>query len=555
MSISCRAIARAALLCLLLGAAHAAIADPAAERILAHQPLRLAGDGPKALAAGGQPPTTLSFEAYGRQLTLVLRENARLNGLRSRGGYTLLEGEVQGLPGSWVRLLKRGQRLSGMFSDGSELYVIEPRDDVADSLVQPELNPDTVNVLFRLADVILPPGALSCTALPPTAEVSGADALAALQSEFDPPPALLAQGATRRITLGAVADADLALAWGTDTEANILGRLNVVDGIFSEQLGLNVSLQTLDIQPDTSTDFTQTDANALLDQVTTYRQQNQSQYGLTHLFTGKNLDGSTRGIAWLGGACRTLFGAALSQQIRASFTTGALTTAHEIGHNVGALHDGEPSDDPNDPNPCDTVPEGYLMWPYIGTSSDFSQCSIDTMNAFLRTSTASCVTAVGPDGVEFSALASTLSIPPGSTRQLNFNVINPGAVEISDVQLQFNLPAEVQLVAGTPGCDLVSGPQPVCLLGNVNAGTTVPVSLQLSADIEGSYLVTLSLTNAEQPDVVSRNVTVNVNTVSAAASGGGGGGGGSLGLMGLAGLLMAAGQLRRRQRLPGPGIN
>ena len=199
--------------------------------------------------------------------------------------------------------------------------------------------------------------------------------------------------------------------------------MNVVDGIFSSQLGLEVDVAAIEVFQTAADPFTTDVPGDLLDEVVDYRLSRATGEGLTHLFTWRNLQGTTRGIAYLGSACMTTFAAALSQQVGSNLTFGSLIAAHEIGHNLNAQHDGEVSTDPGFPNACDTVPQTFLMAPTITGSDQFSQCSIDTMSNYLNTLPVSCVTGIGPslDGVPTN-LPAVVDTPA----TLNFRVINTG---------------------------------------------------------------------------------------------------------------------------------
>ena len=96
------------------------------------------------------------------------------------------------------------------------------------------------------------------------------------------------------------------------------------------------------------------------------------------------------------------------------------------------------------------------MSPTINGSSEFSQCSLDQMEAFLGTRTASCVAAVGPEGVDFSGLASSLSITVDSSRRLNFEIVNDGPTEISGITLALSFAGPLELLDAPPECDLIA---------------------------------------------------------------------------------------------------
>ena len=190
---------------------------------------------------------------------------------------------------------------------------------------------------------------------------------------------------SRQIEIALVADSAFAAAEPVDPVAAMLARLNIVEGIFSEQVGLLVLATEVRIVPAEGDPFTSTQAVSLLEQIGKYRVANPAvrARGLAHLMTGKNLDGTTAGIAYVGSACEAERGVSLSERSYGT-TISAIVMAHELGHNFGAPHDGESG------AACAAVAGGYIMSPSISGYAKFSQCSINVISKGLDN--ASCVT-------------------------------------------------------------------------------------------------------------------------------------------------------------------
>ena len=142
-----------------------------------------------------------------------------------------------------------------------------------------------------------------------------------------------------------------------------------------------------------------TDPTDLLSEVATYRGNLPSSdgTGLTHLMTGRSMDGNIIGIAYLGAVCNGDYSASLSQST-VSTTMGALVAAHELGHNFNSIHDGVPG-------VCASTPQTYLMAPTINYSNQFSSCSLGQINALVAT--ASCLKKVAAPTSSTSSESST----------------------------------------------------------------------------------------------------------------------------------------------------
>ncbi len=76
----------------------------------------------------------LSFEAYGRRFEVTVSPNERIRrGMPASIAATTvpLQGTVDGLAGSWVRITRSASGLRGMVFDGHDMYAVEPASEVA----------------------------------------------------------------------------------------------------------------------------------------------------------------------------------------------------------------------------------------------------------------------------------------------------------------------------------------------------------------------------------------------------------------------------------------
>ena len=441
--------------------------------------------------------TRFEFIALGRSFDLELKPNDGLEKLRSSMSPTpeavAYRGTIAGNPESWVRLVFSAAGPAGLIWDGTQLYGIErPGDSITAS--------DRA-MMFRLDDVYIAPGALSCAAGGPE-PVTGSAALATLSREF---AVAAAQGATLNLNIGAVADSEFVGLYGADAETALLTRFNNVDGIYSEQLGVQISVAQVDILTGPDDPFTTTNSGDLLDELALYRASNGAQdaQGLTHLFTGKNLDGTTVGIAYIGALCATKsrfddrsFGAGLSEGRRGS-VTDSLIAAHEIGHNFGAPHDAEAN------SACESTPATFLMAPMINGSDQFSQCSIEQMQPEILS--ASCLTAIPQADVSLSSNTPNPTVGAGEAFDYSVAVRNLGTDIASNVALHAQLGAGAVLTDATldsGSCSFVGGIAD-CSTASIPAGAVETLHLTFTAALPGSYGLTVD--SAADVDAVAGN--------------------------------------------------
>jgi hypothetical protein len=183
------------------------------------------------------------------------------------------------------------------------------------------------------------------------------------------------------LTLSTVGDPALYAQYGANTNAHIASIVNAAEVLFSEQLGIRFQIVKQHVYADVGAlSIPETDPGRLL-KAFANSSENSAVMGINavsfdddvdikHLFTGKDLDGTTVGIAYIGTVCyQPKFAYSLTQM-----TSGGGAPyyfAHEIGHNLGARHEAA------------TWGSMSLMAPNIMIGSRFSQGSLDQINDHL----------------------------------------------------------------------------------------------------------------------------------------------------------------------------
>ena len=80
----------------------------------------------------------LSFDAYGRRFEVTVAPNERIRrGAPATSTAMPMQGTVDGLAGSWVRITRSASGLHGMVFDGHDVYAVEPASEVARVAVEP----------------------------------------------------------------------------------------------------------------------------------------------------------------------------------------------------------------------------------------------------------------------------------------------------------------------------------------------------------------------------------------------------------------------------------
>lgn len=181
------------------------------------------------------------------------------------------------------------------------------------------------------------------------------------------------------VTISTDADPEWYQKYGADSNAVIASIINTAEAVYNRQLGIRFRIVQqhvyADVSPYTSTDsgrllsaFTRNPDNAvnLSSNPATFS----DDVDLKHLFTGKDIDGSVIGIAYIGVVCAV---PTLAYGITQSYVEAANAGifAHEVGHNFGANHD--------------TSDHSGLMYPSVSIppAQRFSDASMVEINGHL----------------------------------------------------------------------------------------------------------------------------------------------------------------------------
>lgn len=431
---------------------------------------------PEPVAPGSQSQkpqpagTSLAFQAFGRQFDLVLERNDRLTRKLSAetkrriADVALYRGQVVGLPGSWVRLTRRGRRLSGAVWDGTDLYAIEQYDRVASLLASPDVSAAGTTIVYRRSDTI---GSVSDQIVDPLS-LAGAKP-AQISAELSALATVISPG--KQLDIGLVADVEFAAREGANTEEAMLSIANIADGIFGEQVGVHLNVAALEIFDTEPDPFTSSDSQVLLTELSDYKDSTAAQraLGLVHLMTGRDLieppgmpaGQNLLGIANFGTLCDPRLAVSLSQA--SDNVTQALVAAHEIGHNFGAPHDGEPG------SACASTPATFLMAALYNGSDQFSACSLQQMQPELAA--AACLTDVPPNDLSLLPARVPVQAPGQPTFFGSVAIDNTGPTDAFGVAVSFDA-ADIELTAvyGLDSCTLNASGRSSCTIYRLPGG-------------------------------------------------------------------------------------
>lgn len=451
---------------------------------------------------GAAVAASMSFYAFGQQFDIELQSNRRIMPrapralLRPGTRLGIYRGRIRNLPDSWVRITKYRDAVYGAIWDGYELYAIEPQSGTSGEIADGA--PSSL-VIYRLSDTR---GYYSDLLVYPAESPEAAEVD---ESGGETIPQILAAAISpaRELSIGVVGDSEFVRSFTDSPEPWILGVINIVDGIFLWQVGLQITigeLQLLDDDSDPFTDFTPT---GLLTELSSYRVGSQDllAHGLTHLLTGRDMEGESIGIANLGVLCSVANGVSVTQIGRGQ-VTDALTVAHEIAHNLGAPHDAEAE------SPCADAP-AQLMAPRLNGSQEFSQCSIDQMTPEI--SSATCLSNIPANDVSITLASAPLTVDAGErfTVDLDIEASGPDPAVALEVTLGRGALEQIAFPASPWACTEL--PEVIrCRLNNLEANSVSRLSVEMAQPERVDFSIPIELASVNDPSISNNSLTVDI---------------------------------------------
>ena len=279
---------------------------------------------------------------------------------------SIFQGQIENVADSWVRLVVQGDEVAGIIDTGDErihLNHIISTDTIRQ--IQSGFTPPFSQLMAEPVDPF------ESDQFGEVIEIDVGNGF------FDQP-----EKVTKVANIAIVVDSAYDEAIGGRGLAQAISTINAVDGIYREEFGLALKVETAIMVTDNDTlalgNISLEDNLIRFRDYRLFAEQISNDLALVHLFTGVRTADPSVGLAYIDTVCSTNgFDVSLSLPFRFPI----LLTAHEIGHNLGALHDDET-------NQCRDISD-TLMFSHINENSTrtFSSCSADVISKRLEEST------------------------------------------------------------------------------------------------------------------------------------------------------------------------
>lgn len=223
-------------------------------------------------------------------------------------------------------------------------------------------------------------------------------------------------GCENKLELATDADYEFYQRYGAGANDEILGIINMVEGLYVSTFNMNISVVHQNVwtspgDPYTGNPSTDSGSELLVNELRGYWENGMQsiQRDLVHLFTGRdyNQEGVVGRVYEIGSVCK-------ARDKSYGFTKDRisqfLTTAHEIGHNLGGVHE--------DGVNCGTYGASIMCQGPKSIPMYFSNASIGRISSFLNANS-NCIkeqyTISGPASICNEATYSIPNLPAGAT--------------------------------------------------------------------------------------------------------------------------------------------
>ncbi|MGJ3255321.1 MAG: M12 family metallo-peptidase, partial [Alcanivorax sp.] len=340
--------------------------------------------GSHAAAAAPQASTELFID--GSRYRAVLEPSTARIGM-SDADRKLLQGNhysgaLEQVPGSWVRLSHLGDNWSGVVSLNGDMHIID-----SDAFSQRNNLP-----VARSLQSLQAPGTCGVgNGTHSSLELPTREGASARSGEYQIAAATLEEMCTEQVDgvcllpeKYLIVDHLFQQKHPDTYQDKVVELLNIIDGFYRNDL--NMVFDNLHVEfPGEELLLESTSANELLvDLREKYHgfpfADTSTASPLMELLSGREFDGSTVGLAYVGTLCNTNGYATGVTQEYVNIPLTAVVMAHEIGHNFGANHDNVEADQVD--NPERYCGNGYIMSSWAeANATGFSSCSVNQMTA------------------------------------------------------------------------------------------------------------------------------------------------------------------------------
>jgi hypothetical protein len=149
------------------------------------------------------------------------------------------------------------------------------------------------------------------------------------------------QGASplRVLEVAAEADYEFFRRFGSQTRNYIRSALRAAEVLYASELGIRIKLTSLRVNNREPRKVSISSAEGVLESFRRQSSPRRIAADVHHLFTGSTLDGATIGIAYVGTACleQGRYNVGVSRAVNPALQP--VLAAHEIAHNLSAVHD------------------------------------------------------------------------------------------------------------------------------------------------------------------------------------------------------------------------